>query len=82
MRTMPGLSSNAAAEHIDIDENGDIVGLHWPIARVRRSRTRTAAAGPQPTFRTFRPLLRPLCADMYIQKVSKVAFLRRVWLGG
>jgi formate--tetrahydrofolate ligase len=28
MRTMPGLSSNAAAEHIDIDENGDIVGLY------------------------------------------------------
>jgi len=28
MRTMPGLSSNAAAEHIDIDDNGDIVGLY------------------------------------------------------
>jgi formate--tetrahydrofolate ligase len=28
MRTMPGLSSNAAAEQIDIDENGDIVGLY------------------------------------------------------
>lgn len=27
MRTMPGLSSQPAAEHIDIDENGDIVGL-------------------------------------------------------
>ncbi len=28
MRTMPGLSSDPAAEHIDIDENGDIVGLY------------------------------------------------------
>jgi formate--tetrahydrofolate ligase len=28
MRTMPGLSSNAAAEQIDIDENGEIVGLY------------------------------------------------------
>ena len=28
MRTMPGLASNAAAESIDIDENGDIVGLY------------------------------------------------------
>ena len=28
MRTMPGLSSSAAAEKIDIDENGDIVGLY------------------------------------------------------
>jgi formate--tetrahydrofolate ligase len=28
MRTMPGLASNAAAENIDIDENGDIVGLY------------------------------------------------------
>ena len=27
MRTMPGLSSHPAAEHIDIDENGEIVGL-------------------------------------------------------
>ncbi|HEY3196257.1 MAG TPA: formate--tetrahydrofolate ligase, partial [Candidatus Dormibacteraeota bacterium] len=27
MRTMPGLPSNPAAAHIDIDENGDIVGL-------------------------------------------------------
>jgi len=27
MRTMPGLSSNSAAERIDIDENGEIVGL-------------------------------------------------------
>lgn len=27
MRTMPGLSSNPAAEQIDIDENGEIVGL-------------------------------------------------------
>jgi formate--tetrahydrofolate ligase len=27
MRTMPGLSTHPAAEHIDIDENGDIVGL-------------------------------------------------------
>lgn len=27
MRTMPGLSSHSAAENIDIDENGDIVGL-------------------------------------------------------
>ena len=27
MRTMPGLSSHPAAEHIDIDENGDVVGL-------------------------------------------------------
>ena len=27
MRTMPGLGSNAAAERIDIDENGQIVGL-------------------------------------------------------
>jgi formate--tetrahydrofolate ligase len=27
MRTMPGLSSHPAAERIDIDENGDIVGL-------------------------------------------------------
>jgi formate--tetrahydrofolate ligase len=28
MRTMPGLASNAAAESIDIDENGEIVGLY------------------------------------------------------
>jgi formate--tetrahydrofolate ligase len=28
MRTMPGLSSHPAAEAIDIDENGDIVGLY------------------------------------------------------
>ena len=27
MRTMPGLPSNPAAAHIDIDENGEIVGL-------------------------------------------------------
>src|SRR5699024_3392915 len=27
MRTMPGLSSAPAAEHIDLDENGEIVGL-------------------------------------------------------
>jgi formate--tetrahydrofolate ligase len=27
MRTMPGLASNSAAERIDIDANGDIVGL-------------------------------------------------------
>jgi formate--tetrahydrofolate ligase len=27
MRTMPGLGTSAAAERIDIDENGDIVGL-------------------------------------------------------
>jgi formate--tetrahydrofolate ligase len=27
MRTMPGLSSHPAAEHIDIDENGEVVGL-------------------------------------------------------
>jgi formate--tetrahydrofolate ligase len=27
MRTMPGLGAHPAAEHIDIDENGDIVGL-------------------------------------------------------
>ncbi|MGA2521640.1 MAG: formate--tetrahydrofolate ligase, partial [Acidimicrobiales bacterium] len=27
MRTMPGLPSHPAAERIDIDENGDIVGL-------------------------------------------------------
>jgi len=27
MRTMPGLSVNPAATHIDIDENGDVVGL-------------------------------------------------------
>ncbi|HZM56109.1 MAG TPA: formate--tetrahydrofolate ligase [Acidimicrobiales bacterium] len=27
MRTMPGLSSHPAAEHIDIDENGDVIGL-------------------------------------------------------
>ena len=27
MRTMPGLSVHPAAEHIDIDENGEIVGL-------------------------------------------------------
>jgi len=26
MRTMPGLASNSAAERIDIDENGDVVG--------------------------------------------------------
>jgi len=24
---MPGLASNSAAERIDIDENGDVVGL-------------------------------------------------------
>ncbi|WP_031467625.1 formate--tetrahydrofolate ligase [Sciscionella sediminilitoris] len=28
MRTMPGLSSTPAAEHIDIDESGQIVGLY------------------------------------------------------
>ena len=28
MRTMPGLSRHPAAEHIDIDENGDVVGLY------------------------------------------------------
>ncbi len=28
MRTMPGLSSHPAAERIDIDENGDVVGLY------------------------------------------------------
>jgi formate--tetrahydrofolate ligase len=27
MRTMPGLSSHPAAERIDIDENGDVIGL-------------------------------------------------------
>jgi formate--tetrahydrofolate ligase len=27
MRTMPGLGSHPAAEHIDIDENGDVIGL-------------------------------------------------------
>jgi formate--tetrahydrofolate ligase len=27
MRTMPGPGSSAAAERIDIDENGEIVGL-------------------------------------------------------
>ncbi len=27
MRTMPGLSQHPAAEHIDIDENGDVIGL-------------------------------------------------------
>jgi formate--tetrahydrofolate ligase len=27
MRTMPGLASHPAAEHIDLDENGEIVGL-------------------------------------------------------
>jgi formate--tetrahydrofolate ligase len=27
MRTMPGLPSSPAAERIDIDENGQIVGL-------------------------------------------------------
>jgi formate--tetrahydrofolate ligase len=27
MRTMPGLSTHPAAERIDIDENGDVVGL-------------------------------------------------------
>jgi formate--tetrahydrofolate ligase len=28
MRTMPGLSSHPAAENIDIDENGEVVGLY------------------------------------------------------
>jgi len=28
MRTMPGLSSHPAAESIDIDENGEVVGLY------------------------------------------------------
>ena len=28
MRTMPGLSSSPAAERIDIDENGDVIGLY------------------------------------------------------
>jgi formate--tetrahydrofolate ligase len=28
MRTMPGLSRHPAAEHIDIDANGDVVGLY------------------------------------------------------
>ena len=27
MRTMPGLASNSAAERIDIDANGEVVGL-------------------------------------------------------
>jgi formate--tetrahydrofolate ligase len=27
MRTMPGLSRHPAAERMDIDENGEIVGL-------------------------------------------------------
>ena len=27
MRTMPGLSASPAAEQIDLDENGEIVGL-------------------------------------------------------
>ena len=27
MRTMPGLAANSAAERIDIDANGDIIGL-------------------------------------------------------
>jgi formate--tetrahydrofolate ligase len=27
MRTMPGLSAHPAAEKIDIDENGEVVGL-------------------------------------------------------
>ena len=27
MRTMPGLSANPAAAHIDLDENGEVVGL-------------------------------------------------------
>ncbi len=27
MRTMPGLSAHPAAEHIDLDENGEVVGL-------------------------------------------------------
>jgi len=27
IRTMPGLSSNPAAARIDLDENGEIVGL-------------------------------------------------------
>jgi len=28
MRTMPGLSGSPAAEQIDIDENGNVVGLY------------------------------------------------------
>ena len=28
MRTMPGLSAHPAAEHIDLDENGEVVGLY------------------------------------------------------
>jgi formate--tetrahydrofolate ligase len=28
MRTMPGLSSHPAAEEIDIDEDGNVVGLY------------------------------------------------------
>ncbi len=28
MRTMPGLSRHPAAEHIDLDENGEVVGLY------------------------------------------------------
>jgi formate--tetrahydrofolate ligase len=28
MRTMPGLSRHPAAEHIDLDENGDVIGLY------------------------------------------------------
>jgi formate--tetrahydrofolate ligase len=27
MRTMPGLSEHPAAENVDLDENGNIVGL-------------------------------------------------------
>jgi formate--tetrahydrofolate ligase len=28
MRTMPGLGRHPAAEQIDIDENGDVIGLY------------------------------------------------------
>ena len=29
MRTMPGLSRSPAADQIDIDGNGKLVGLYW-----------------------------------------------------
>ena len=45
MRTMPGLGTNPAAARIDLDENGEIVGLNLSQWRRRVSANRHCAAG-------------------------------------
>ena len=37
---MPGLSKTPSAEHIDIDENGNVTGLQAPCRLRRRAETR------------------------------------------